>query len=223
MAGLFKSENMEKGKAFFDGLEVTVTDAGYAEYDADGKWQNSSTCFYMELSADNLDNPVTQYWSIGGPADFQPSNNGNSLIAKKKLNERCNMAYLVKSLENAGMDDTVLEGLEEDASLMIGYKFRMTTTLKGKNDKYGTPTVDEILDGPQAEMDIPTEAEAAIRKILKSKGGSVALKALPKLIADATDNYPDNAAKAIRKAIMAKGFLESLDGVAVDGNNLVSE
>jgi hypothetical protein len=216
MSGRCKSDNMEKGRAFFDGLEVLVVDAGYAEYDADGKWDHPSTCFWAEMDADVMEESITQYWSIGKPEDYPVIENGRAVGGTKKFSERSNFGFLIKSMENAGMDEEVLNGLDDNAEMLVGYKFRMTTTLKSKKDKYGTPTVDEILDAPSAPKDIPGLAEAVVRGILSDKAGSVALKSLPKLIGEKTDD------KDVRKAIMAKGFLEGLKGITIDGNNLVA-
>jgi len=222
MGGLFKSENLVKGKGFFDGLEVEITDAGYAEYDAEGKWKNSSVCFFMEMDAEKLNDPAIQYWSIGNPTDFKPTEDGNGLLAEKGMSERCNMAYLTKSLENAGMPEEVLGRLDEDASLIVGYKFRMTTTFKNKADKYGTPTVDEILGGPEAPVDVDDTAAALVKKIVSENGDSVAIKSLPKLIGAAVVNFPDDVAKEIRKTIMAKGFIAGIEGLELDGKNVVA-
>jgi len=220
---LFNPENAIKGKGFFDGLEVEVIDAGFAEYDAEGKWKNSSTCFFMEMEAEKLDNPVVQYWSIGAPDTYKPTDDGNGLATDKDgISERCNMFYLVKSLINAGMPQDVIDKLEYDASLIVGYKFRMTTTFKNKADKYGTPTVDEILDGPDAPIDLEGTAAAIVKKVVMENGDEVSLKSLTKLVKPEVAAYEKDVAKALTKTIMGKGFIAGIDGLKLDGTNVVS-
>lgn len=197
MSGLMNPENAEKGKGFLEGREVEVLDAGWCQYDADGKWNYPSTCFWMELKAEGLEKNVDQYWSIGKPQDFQPSADGLSVKASKAMSEQCNLYLLATSLINAGVDADVVNSLDENAKLIVGYKFRMGVFIKNKNDKYGTPVVDELLgDAGSSE----TNAFSAIQGILQANDGAVALKDLPKLLGGVA---PD-----VKKVIMGKGWLE---------------
>ena len=198
MSGLMNPENAEKGQGFLEGREVLVLDAGWAQYDADGKFKTPAACYWMELEADGLEKPVTQYWSIGKPDVFKPSKDGNSIQASKGMNEKCNLYLLATSLVNAGLDQSIIDKIDEDAKVLVGYRFRMGVVIKNKDDKYGTPIVDEILGSSLTPED---EAVSLVNKILGMQDGAVELKNLPVLLTKVGAN-PE-----AKKVVMGKGWL----------------
>jgi hypothetical protein len=200
-----------------------VLDAGFALYDGNGAWENESTCAFLELDADGLEDPISQYWSIGKPADFIPNKDGKSLTAKKKFSTRCNFAYFLDSLENAGVPKEIIHTLDEDITKLVGMKFAMGNTMRGKKDKTGVPTVDRVIDMPGGGVDVEAEARAAVRAMLAGNGGKMALKAVPGALKGILAGYPADVGAAIRKIVMGKGFLAAGEGWATDGDNLVAK
>jgi len=215
-------KNAEQGKGFLEGRTFKVTDAAWVIHDGQGNWDRESTCYYMELTdtEGKLNDPVDQYYSIGTPSDFIPQDKGKSLKNKKAMNVRCNFYHFAVSLINAGVPEEVVEGLEKDATGLVGLVFRMGTTMRHKKDKNGLPTPDEVFEVP-GENDPEAKAKQVIADILADNGGQVAIKkSLPNKLTVALADLEEEEAKAIRKIALNAKFLK--ENFTVDGNTVAA-
>ena len=228
----FKPSNFTEGGGLWEGRgKIEAVKAVLWDYN--GKRAVAIPAAAVTISAEDLDTPITQYYSAGRPEDWQPSQDGKTFVAVGKaesINSTCNLALFLAPLVNAGFPEDLLD--KDDLTVMVGLdaEFKWVAgperTFKRAGGAEETKKSDILvvkkvyaLPGEGEEKpkkkgkkgsskggdDMSAKATAAILGILAA-GEEVAKKDLPKLIFEHLGDDPD------RNAVLAMAFDEGFLG-----------
>lgn len=171
-------ENMTEGGGLLDDCEVTFNKCRFSMFDYGGKVDIKAPALMIEMEPDEGEE-VKQYWTMGKPTDWKPSENGKELIAIGKasaISLSSNGGIFLASLIEAGFPS---DQLDDDISVLDGLVAHVVRVpaperkgLKGgKNRDYEATilTVQEIIKLPWEEKESGAAKEK--RKTDKKSGG----------------------------------------------------
>lgn len=117
---LLNPKNFSEGGGLLDDVNATVREARFELFDYQGK-AAASPSLRMTLTLED-GSEASQNWSVGKVTDWQPSDDGKTLVAigrATNLNRQSNGALLLESIVNSGFpedkigdDITVFDGME---------------------------------------------------------------------------------------------------------------
>lgn len=117
---LLNPKGFSEGGGLLDDINATVKEARFEIFDYQGKGTAAPSMRFTLALEDGSD--VTQNWSCGKATDWQPSEDGKTLVAIGRataLNRQSNIALLLESIVNSGFPEdkigdeiTVFEGME---------------------------------------------------------------------------------------------------------------
>lgn len=164
-------ENFLEGGGLIDDVDVVFKSCEFAMFDYQGK-ADAAPCLKIVMECDDFDDDMEQYYSMGSPNDWIPSDDGAQLVAVGKatnIRMTTNGGIFLKSLIDSGFpvddlgdDITALDGTQAHVIQVPAPKRNLQKTAKQKEreEKFGPPTllvVSEIIALP-GEKKKPTGA-----------------------------------------------------------------
>jgi hypothetical protein len=116
----FRPDSYVEGGGLLGDVDVTFVSCEFLLWDYNGNSPNSVPAFKAELEVDGQEEHVEQYFSCGKDTDWEPSEDGKSLVPIGKatgLNKNCNFAMLVNSMIEAGFP---ADKIDNDCSIFEG-------------------------------------------------------------------------------------------------------
>lgn len=118
------SDATEGGRIVND-MDVEIKDIRFEMFDYNGKSPNASpgiVCNLVDLNSD--EEYADNFWSVGSPSDWAPSDDGKSLVplgTRNAPSASCNAMQFLASLVNNGLDEDLLA--DGDISVLNGLGF----------------------------------------------------------------------------------------------------
>lgn len=116
---IFKPSNFSEGGGLLNDANVTVKDAAIVLWDYQGKGPLTPAIKFV-FAVEGEENPVEQYWSVGKASDWQPSEDGKTLVPIGKstqLVQSSNGGILLASIVNAGFPE---DKITDDITCFVG-------------------------------------------------------------------------------------------------------
>jgi len=202
--GMFNPKEYDESTGLWPNDDIAkVVGAACVSYDYNGKQPKAVPCLKLELTGEDVEKPVIQYFGVGKAEDWAPSPDGRSFTAigkRRMLHASSNAAYLFKSMHAAGVPEDLLDTVSADVTALVGLTARFVRTAikreglkdaEGKEKSFEILVVTEVVALPgeegvdaapsDGELDGATKA-AILGFIDKAKGGKVKKADLPSLV-----------------------------------------
>lgn len=172
--GFLSPESFVEGGGLLDDVDVTFKQVRVKSWDYNGKVPAPVPALELTMEVEGVEGDQVQYYSIGKGTDWQPSEDGHSVVAVGKatgITSSSNAAIFIKSMVDAGFPSNKIE---DDVRCFEGLKAHMTRIPAPKRGV--TPTPRE--DGKQFDSTILTVG-SIISLPWENKGKATAPKGKP--------------------------------------------
>lgn len=105
---VFQPKNMVEGGGLLDDVDAVIKEMRVVNWDYNGKVPVPVPALKATLEIDGVDGGHEQYWSMGKGTDWQPSEDGFSVVAVGKatgITRSSNAGILIESMVNAGFPE----------------------------------------------------------------------------------------------------------------------
>lgn len=196
----FDPEGFAVGTGLLDDADVVLKEVGFQHFDYNGK--GKATTALRVLMEDAEGKSHEQYYSVGDPQKFAPSDDGSKVLltgTATGINSASNFAQFAKSLINAGVPRTLLQ--TDDIRVIAGLKIHVNAVAqKGKDGavQKNDAGYDRTLLLATKLIALPGEKPAAGKGKAGSKATAApaAAEAPSEAIADKVVQYVAQVAKA---------------------------
>ena len=216
---ILRPSGFSEGGGLLDDVNATVKKARFEIFDYQGKGNAVPSCRFDLQLEDGSE--VSQNWSCGKATDWQPSEDGKTLVAigrATSLNRQSNVALLLESIVNSGFpedrigdDITIFEGMEAH---FVRVPAPERKGLTKRTDAQGNVIEQTVLVADKI-IKLPWEKKASAPKALAKAPASAPKKAPAAEGEDLTEvasaavleilaENPDGVAKAQLPALLFK-------------------